>query len=192
MGEKTIVLYLRMKGMRLDAVDEDLVRTLWKEAVAYSNVTKYVRNAPLAPKSEALRPGPADCGHGPVDEVILAAIREYPFFSVRELCRLTCPPRSTVHRHMAKSLRFTVHDLRCVPHFLTAAEKRIRVDMAGEQLRGLSSQMTHQWHDIVKLDEPWVYPRDVTHGFAVWPGQTHLSIHCKVHHFSLFSRIGAQ
>jgi hypothetical protein len=31
---------LRMKGMALDAIHDDLVRTLWKDAVAYSMVTK--------------------------------------------------------------------------------------------------------------------------------------------------------
>jgi hypothetical protein len=34
MGQKSIVLYLRMKGMALDAIHDDLVRTLGKDAVA--------------------------------------------------------------------------------------------------------------------------------------------------------------
>jgi hypothetical protein len=32
-----------MKGMVLDAIHDGLVRTLWKDAVAYSKVTKYAR-----------------------------------------------------------------------------------------------------------------------------------------------------
>jgi hypothetical protein len=43
MGQKSIVLYLRMKGMTLDAIHDDLVHTLGKDAVAYSTVTKYTR-----------------------------------------------------------------------------------------------------------------------------------------------------
>jgi hypothetical protein len=34
-----------MKGMELDAIHEDLVRTLGKEAAIYSTMTQYVRNA---------------------------------------------------------------------------------------------------------------------------------------------------
>jgi hypothetical protein len=41
MGQKPIVLDLPMKGMALDAIHDDLVRTLGKGAVAYSTVTKY-------------------------------------------------------------------------------------------------------------------------------------------------------
>jgi hypothetical protein len=45
MDQKSIVPYLRMKGMDLDAIHDDLVHTLGKDAVAYSTVTKYARNA---------------------------------------------------------------------------------------------------------------------------------------------------
>jgi hypothetical protein len=60
-----------------------------------------------------------------------------------------------VHRHLTQSLRFTVHDLQWVPHFLTAEQKRIRMSMADELLRVLAGQVTHQWHNIVILDESW-------------------------------------
>jgi hypothetical protein len=39
MDQKSIVLYLRMKEMALDAIHDDLVGTLGKYAVAYSMVT---------------------------------------------------------------------------------------------------------------------------------------------------------
>jgi hypothetical protein len=45
MDQKPIVFYLRMKGMALDAIHDDLVCTLGKDAVAYSTVTKYARSA---------------------------------------------------------------------------------------------------------------------------------------------------
>jgi hypothetical protein len=49
MDHKPIVLCLRMKGMALalalDAIHDDLVRTLGKDVVAYSTMTKYVRRA---------------------------------------------------------------------------------------------------------------------------------------------------
>jgi hypothetical protein len=52
MDQKTIVLYLRMKGMSLDAIHEDLVRTLGTDAVTYPTVTKYARSAKLSPKKD--------------------------------------------------------------------------------------------------------------------------------------------
>jgi hypothetical protein len=45
MDQKPIVLDLRMKGMALDAIHDDLARTLGKDALAYSTMTKYARSA---------------------------------------------------------------------------------------------------------------------------------------------------
>jgi hypothetical protein len=92
-----------------------------------------------------------------VDEAILTALAEFPFSSVRELSRRVCLPRSTVHQHLMQSLRFTMRHLRWVPHFLTTEQKQIRAQMAIELLQVLSVQSTRQWHDIVALDESWIY-----------------------------------
>jgi hypothetical protein len=43
------------------------------------------------------------------------------------------------------------------PPVLTAEQKQIRVQMAIELLQVLSVQSTRQWHDIVTLDESWIY-----------------------------------
>jgi hypothetical protein len=159
MDQKPIVLYPRMKGMSLDAIHNNLVRTLGKDAVAYSTVTEYARSAQFSGRTEATPPEPPDVKRSPVDEAILAALAEFPFSSVRELSRRICLPRSTVnpHRHLTQSLRFTVRHLRWVLHFLTAEQKQIRVQMAIELLQVISVQSARQWHDIVTLDESWIY-----------------------------------
>jgi hypothetical protein len=165
MDQTPIVLYLRMKGMVLDAVHDDLVRTFRKDAAAYSTVTKYVRSAQFSGRKEATPPEAPDVEHSPVDEAILTGLAEFPFLfpfsSVRELSRRICLPRSTVHRHwhrhLTQLLRFTVRYLRWVPHFLAAERKQIRVHIATELLQVLSVQSTRQWHDIVALDESWIY-----------------------------------
>jgi hypothetical protein len=108
MDQKPIVLYLQMKGMGLDAIHDDLVRALGKEAVAYSAVTKYARIAQFSGRKEATPPEAPDVERSPVDEVILTALTEFPFSSVRELSRRICLPRSTLHRHLMQSLRFMV------------------------------------------------------------------------------------
>jgi hypothetical protein len=116
MDQKPIVLYLRMKGMALDAIPDDLVRTLGKDAVAYSTVTKDARSAQCSCRKEATPPDAPDVERSPVDEAIFTALAEFPFpfSSVRELSRRICLLRSTVHqqRHLTQSLRFTVRHLR--------------------------------------------------------------------------------
>jgi hypothetical protein len=94
MDQKPIVLYLRMKEMALDAIPDDLIHTLGKDAVAYSTVTKYARNTQFSGRKEATPR---------VDEAMLTALAEFPFpflfSSVRELSRMIYLPRSTVHCH---------------------------------------------------------------------------------------------
>jgi hypothetical protein len=148
-----------MKEMALDAIHNDLVRTLGKYAVAYSTVTKYARSAQFSGRKEATPPEAPDVESSPVAEAIFTVLAEFPFpfSSVRELSRRICLPTSTVHRHLTQSLRFTVQHPRWVPHFLTAEQMQIRVQMAIELLQVLSVLSTRQWHDIVTLDESWIY-----------------------------------
>jgi hypothetical protein len=121
MDRNPIVLDLRMKGMALDAIHDDLVRILGKDAVAYPTVTKYARIAQFSGRKEATPPEAPDVEGNPVDEAMLTALAEFPFAfsSVHELSRRICLPRSTVHwhRHLTQSLRFVVRHLRLVPNF---------------------------------------------------------------------------
>jgi hypothetical protein len=116
MDQKPIVLYLLIKKTTSDAIHDNLVRRLGKDAVAYSTVTKYSRSAQFSGRTEATPPEAPDVERSPVDEAILTALAEFPFLfsSVRELSRRICLPSSTVHshRHLTQSLRFTVQHLR--------------------------------------------------------------------------------
>jgi hypothetical protein len=99
MDQKAIVLSLHMRGMSLDAIHEDLVRVcvLEENAVAYSTVTRYVRSEKVSPKNDG---PPSQCmaaEPSPVNQAILTVVADYRLSSVREVSRLTCLPRSTVH-----------------------------------------------------------------------------------------------
>jgi hypothetical protein len=110
-----------MKGMALalDAIHDDLVRTLGKDVVAYSTVTKYARmlicssarSAQFSGRKDATPPEAPDVKRSLVDEAILTALAEFPFpfrfSSVRELSRRICLPRSTVHPHRHPHLHLT-------------------------------------------------------------------------------------
>jgi hypothetical protein len=101
-----------MKWMALDAIHDDLVGTLRKDAVAYSTMTKYARMAQFSCRKEATPPEAPGVERSAVDEAILTVLIEFPFSSVREFSRRICLPRSTVDRHLTQSLRFTVQHLR--------------------------------------------------------------------------------
>jgi hypothetical protein len=118
MDQKPIVLYLRMKGMGLNAIHDDLVRTLGKDAVAYSMVIKYIHSVQFSKPKRTTPPETPDVERSPVDEAIFTALVEFQFpflfSSVCEFSRRICLPRSTVHlhRHFTQSFCFTVRHLR--------------------------------------------------------------------------------
>jgi hypothetical protein len=56
-----------MKGMVLDAIHDDLVRTLGKDSVAYSTVTKYARSTQFSGRKETIPPEAPDVEHSSVD-----------------------------------------------------------------------------------------------------------------------------
>jgi hypothetical protein len=132
MDQKAIVFYFHMRGMSLDSIHEDLVRVLGENAVAYSTVTKYVRSEKFPPKNDGPPSQPISVEPGPVDQAILTALADEPFSSVRELSRLTCLPRSTVHRHSTESFHFRIQHPRWIPDLVNPGQERIRVNMAGE------------------------------------------------------------
>jgi hypothetical protein len=85
MDQKSIVLSLNRNGWTARVIHHDLMDTLREEAIAYSTVTKYLREAQISlgdptPSSDATSPHIDDSG-----EVILRAIEELPLSSVRQL-----------------------------------------------------------------------------------------------------------
>jgi hypothetical protein len=158
MNQKPIVLYLRMKGMALDAIHDDLVPTLGKEAVADSTVTKYARSAQFSARKEATPPEAPDVECSPVDGNPQGSCRISVFVCARaftenlssEIHLAPAPaPYAIASLHRAASSMG--------PPLLTAAQKQIRVQMTIELLQVLSVQSTRQWHDIVTLDESCIY-----------------------------------
>jgi hypothetical protein len=166
MDQKPIVLYLRMKRMTLDAI-HDLVRTFGKDAVAYSTVTKYARmfaafSFPAERKSSLPKLQMWNA---------VLSMRQYSQFLVNfyfrlcasfrggsvfrdPLCSVTGTRTGTSRNHFA-SLHGATSSMG--PPLLTAEQKRIWVQMAIERLQVLSVQNMRQWHDIVTLDESWIY-----------------------------------
>jgi hypothetical protein len=60
------------------------------------------------------------------DEVIVAALEDQPFRSVRQFTWATHLAVSTAYSHLTQKLEYTVRHLHWVPHTLSAADKLVR------------------------------------------------------------------
>jgi hypothetical protein len=157
MHQRSIALYLSMKGLPAKAIHQELVQTLGAEAVAYPTVTWYLRVAKFQAQSKEAPDEAEVTRTGSVHAATLKTLTDNPFRSVPELSRLTGLSRSTVYRRLTESLGLTVRHLHWIPHRPSDGQKTMRVNLSRELLRVLPRQQTRGWHIILTLDESWFY-----------------------------------
>jgi hypothetical protein len=139
-----------MKGLSAQNIHDELIAVLGSDAIGYSTVTKYLRQTRRPPiPMETLENPPNTV----TDDAILDTFQQQLFSLVRELAKLTCIQRSTIHRHLIQTLGFVVKHLRWVPHSLTDAQKPSHVFLANQLLSEFCSIKHHGWEFIVTLDE---------------------------------------
>jgi hypothetical protein len=92
------------------AVSNELTAVLGADAIAYSTVTKYLRQRQFTFIIVDLPP--EEPGTIVIDHTILNAFEQYQFSSIREPAGFVCIPITTVHRHIAQSLGVVVKHLR--------------------------------------------------------------------------------
>jgi hypothetical protein len=96
MNQRSICLFLAMKGLSARDVHNELVAVLGPDAIAYSTVTSDLRQRQIpAISSEPSNESPTAI----LDDAILDAHDKQPFCSVGELAKLTCIPTTIVYQH---------------------------------------------------------------------------------------------
>jgi hypothetical protein len=107
-GQQSIVMYLSLKDLNVVEIHNDLVATLKGEAKSYITVTYCLRKPSFSsPKTPQPYESPAPILNES-DEVILLALSEEPFASVRQLVHRTHLHSSMVYDHLTHKLGFTV------------------------------------------------------------------------------------
>jgi hypothetical protein len=83
MTQRLIVTYLSLKGMSAREIHDDIVTSLGPDAMSYSSLTCYLREAQFLPLKP--EPYPADVQRylDDSDQAISAAFHDSPFASVR-------------------------------------------------------------------------------------------------------------
>jgi hypothetical protein len=100
MTQRPIVAYLLLKEMLTREIHDDIVATLGPDAVSYTSVTRYLRKARFSPSKPESHPPDIQKDFDDSDQVILAALEDHLFASVRQLSRLTHLPSTTVYRRL--------------------------------------------------------------------------------------------
>jgi hypothetical protein len=88
LDQRSIELYLSIKGISAKAMNQELVQRLGAEAGAYPTVTSYFRAAKFPAQIQEARDETGVARIGSVDAAILKALTHNPFSSIRELSPL--------------------------------------------------------------------------------------------------------
>jgi hypothetical protein len=140
MDQRSIAIYLDLKGLSARAIHENLVATLGSDAMAYSTVIRYLRKTCFFLSTDRIVSGPIPEMPDDADQAILSTLGETPFASVRQLARLMHLSAAIVYQRLTQSLGFTACYLRWVLHLLSEAQKLERVQQAQLLLRKLVAQ----------------------------------------------------
>jgi hypothetical protein len=157
MTQRPIVAYLSLKRMSAHAIHNDIGATLGSDALSYSSITRYFREARFPPSKPEPHPANVQRDLDDSDQAILTALEDSPFASLRQLSWLTYLPSTTVYRRLTQSLRFMARHLRWVPHTLSNAQMVEKANLSRQLLRMLMVQRDRAWYDIITLDESWFY-----------------------------------
>jgi hypothetical protein len=130
---KHLVVYYHSKGYKTKIIYGKLQKCLGPDAPPYSTVRYWIRMLKVGKDIFEIdrRPGrPPDAG---LDEKILGALSDFPFHTTRSLARELKIPRSTIHMHLLNA-GFVLKHLKWVPHSLSEARKKSRVEICQQLL----------------------------------------------------------
>jgi transposase len=128
MSEEDLVLSLHEESLTAKQIHERLVEIFGPLAMPYSIVTRTIRKTSWTPSEEQSQNfggRPPNLDH---DARILSVLEREPNASVREIAHETRIPKSTVFDILRKRLNYSARNYRFVPHTLTEAQRRERVE----------------------------------------------------------------
>jgi hypothetical protein len=148
MEQRSVVLFLRFKGLSKNAIHHELVTVLQENAVSYSSVTRFCKKAILSLNSEEASSLPKDDGLDEVNEAILLALSDEPCSCVRRMAGGICVPKALyiVGLSILCISRSDIRSLHRVPHKLSDNEKTRQVELS-IQLRDILLFIWHQGLD---------------------------------------------
>lgn len=154
---QSIVLYLKMKGKTASEITIYINETFKEDKIKYSTVTKYIRNQIFAQKDKPRQKNDVNPPRFYLTDIVLKTLKDFPFFSIRQIAEHTNIPGTTVYRILKLDLKYKVKHLRWIPHILNSSQKVSRVEISKCLLKTLRSAKKFGYHFFYTGDESWFY-----------------------------------
>jgi hypothetical protein len=153
---KPLVIYWNEKHCSATKMYTKLLARAGEAGQAYSTTTNWIRSLT---RGEDIQGHASEGWRLPddrVDTLVINALEESPFRSVRSLTSTIKTPPTTIWRYL-HARGYVVRNLHIVPHMLSLAQKTARVESVIELKEVLCSEKHYDWRDILTGDESWFY-----------------------------------
>jgi histone-lysine N-methyltransferase SETMAR len=157
MSQKDLVLSLHKEGLTAKAMHERLVEIFGPLAMPYSTVTRTFKETcwtPFEQGSKQFGGRPPNLEH---DARFLYVLEKNPNASVCEIADEARIPKSIVFNVLRGRLHDSWRNCRLVPHALTEAQRRERVEKSIALLSLLAKAKRSFWQFIITSDESWFF-----------------------------------
>jgi hypothetical protein len=117
MDQRSTVVFLHWKGLSTKAADvhTELVQVPGSDAIAYSAVTKYLRNDVVVQNGPEAEDSAEDQSFSFIDNAILEALEILRLPPLCQIAKMTMIPPTTIFHRLRKSLPFVLQRLCWVP-----------------------------------------------------------------------------
>jgi hypothetical protein len=149
---KALVIYWHEKHYSVTKMQTKLLARAGEACPAYSAITNWIRALTRGEDIHGHASGSGPLPDDRVDTLVINALEESPFHSVRSLASTIKIPLTTVWRHL-RARSYVVRNLHIVSHMLSLGQKAARVESAIELKKVLCSAKHCGWRYILTGDE---------------------------------------
>jgi hypothetical protein len=177
MSQHDAVRFLHHNGLPADLIHEHLVEVFGPLAMAYSTVTRTIRQLSWTTPEEQ-----DDISKGrPSDFRIDAAIQDVidrdPGASVRQIAKELRLSSSTIFYVLTNRMEYSYRKCHLVPHTLSEIQRRDRFQQSCELLKELEAAKRLHWRFIFTGDESWFFYFNAYKKYGFRQTQTPLKWH---------------
>ena len=154
---RSIVIFLHKKGKTAREITVEINETFQQDVIGYSTVTRHLRSEAFSNNKKDVKNKEKNWERNYLSELIVKTLRDFPFFSTRQIAEHCRIDESCVYRILTVVLNYKVKHLRWIPHSLTPSQKVTRVELAKSLLKALGSAKKFGYHFFYTGDESWFY-----------------------------------
>ncbi len=154
---RSIVYFLSMQGKSPTQIQEEINHTYNTNIISYSTITKYLRQRICAQNNNPSENSDIILKRNLQQELILGALQDNPYSSIRQIAYMTGIPKSSVYEILTTQLMYQIKRLRFIPHFLNSHQKAQRVKLSKCLLQTLENSSHQNFDYFYTGDESWFY-----------------------------------